>query len=29
MFYVRAAGLTTDVDSIKAGWDYDDRYRAL
>jgi acyl-CoA dehydrogenase len=29
IFYVRAAGLTVDAEFIRAGWDYDTRYRAL
>jgi acyl-CoA dehydrogenase len=29
IFYVRAAGLTADVELVRAGWDYDGRYRAL
>jgi len=29
MFYVRAAGLTVDVELVRAGWDYDTRYRAV
>jgi alkylation response protein AidB-like acyl-CoA dehydrogenase len=29
IFYIRAAGLTVDAELIRAGWDYDDRYRAL
>jgi acyl-CoA dehydrogenase len=29
IFYIRAAGLTVDAELIRAGWDYDARYRAL
>jgi len=29
IFYVRAAGLTVDAELIRAGWDYDTRYRAV
>ena len=29
IFYVRAAGLTVDAELIRAGWDYDARYRSL
>jgi alkylation response protein AidB-like acyl-CoA dehydrogenase len=29
IFYIRAAGLTVDAELIRAGWDYDTRYRAV
>lgn len=29
IFYVRAAGLTVDAELIRAGWDYDGRYRTI
>lgn len=29
VFYIRAAGLTINAELIRAGWDYDTRYRAL
>lgn len=29
IFYIRAAGLTIDAELIRAGWDYDGRYRAV
>lgn len=28
VFYVRAAGLTVGAELLRAGWDYDGRYRA-
>ncbi len=29
IFYIRAAGLTVDAELIRAGWDYDTRYRSI